>query len=151
MQSLLAPYVGCGQISQDAASFSLELLSQGLLAAKLAGTNLPLPLRCQLARSRQALSLGPCPAPEHSDSPRPGLSGCLTLHCVIFLLQTARLLPEFHNTLPQQRLTVQGQCQGKEQWGGWGGGRMRGSLLPQTRSSVSTTSPRHGVETVRQS
>jgi len=31
--------------------------------------------------------------------------------------------PGFHNTLPRQRLTVQGRCRGKKQWDGWGDGR----------------------------
>lgn len=53
----------------------------------------PPPLRCQLARGRLAPSLVPCPAYERPDTPRPGLFGCLTLHCIIFLPRAARLLP----------------------------------------------------------
>lgn len=69
-----------------------ECLSQEHLTAKLTGTNL-LPLQCQLAQGRLALSLGPCPAYEHCDSPRPGLLGCLTLYCIIFLPRAVRVRP----------------------------------------------------------
>lgn len=45
--------------------------------------------------------------------------------------------PGFHNTLTQQRLTAQGQCQGKEQWDGWGDGKDEGALWSPRQGTVS--------------